>query len=67
MDKSAEKKGVQINCPLCKKPFPVRVQELSGKVRLSVRCPHCKRISEITLLDTQIAPGAHTEAARVTR
>ncbi|MBR4757519.1 MAG: hypothetical protein IK084_01785 [Bacteroidaceae bacterium] len=42
-------KGVQINCPLCKKSFPVRVQELSGTLRLSVRCPHCKRTSEVFL------------------
>lgn len=51
MDEKAEKKGVQINCPLCKKPFPVRVQNLDGRLRLSVRCPHCKRISEIVLQD----------------
>ena len=51
MDEKTERTGVQINCPLCKKPFPVRVQELTGRLRLSVRCPHCKRISEITLQD----------------
>ena len=51
MSEKAENKGVQINCPLCKKPFPVRVQELSGRLRLPVRCPHCKRISEIALQD----------------
>lgn len=53
MNERTENKGVQINCPLCKKPFPVRVQELSGRLRLSVRCPHCKRISEIALQDIQ--------------
>ena len=51
MDEKTDNRGVQINCPLCKKPFPVRVQELVGSLRLSVRCPHCKRISEITLRD----------------
>ena len=51
MDERPDNKGVQINCPLCKKPFPVRVQELSGRLRLSVRCPNCKRISEISLQD----------------
>lgn len=50
MDEQAQKiKGVQISCPLCKKSFPVRVQELSGRIRLSVRCPHCKRTSEVSL------------------
>lgn len=51
MDAKRENSGVQISCPLCKKPFPVRVQKLEGKLHLSVRCPHCKRISEITLQD----------------
>lgn len=51
MDAKSVVKGVQINCPLCKKPFPVRVQSLEGRLRLSVRCPHCKRISEIVLQD----------------
>lgn len=51
MDAKNETSGVQITCPLCKKPFPVRVQSLEGRVRISVRCPHCKRISEIALQD----------------
>lgn len=51
MDEKAENKGVQISCPLCGKKIPVRVQELSGKLRLSVRCPNCKRVSEIQLQD----------------
>lgn len=51
MDEKRAIKGVQITCPLCKKPLPVRVQELEGKVRVSVRCPNCKQISEIALQD----------------
>lgn len=51
MDDKGANKGVQIICPLCKKSFPIRVQELVGKIRFSVRCPHCKRISEIALQD----------------
>lgn len=43
--------GVQISCPLCGKPFPVRVQSLDGVLLLSVRCPHCKRVSEMRLRD----------------
>lgn len=46
-----EEKGTQVRCPLCGKTFPVRVKELRGTLRLSVRCPHCKRISEIALQD----------------
>lgn len=46
-----EKKAVQIHCPTCGKSFPVRVDELQGRLRLSVRCPHCKRIGTIELQD----------------
>lgn len=51
MDEKTESKGVQITCPRCKNQFPVRVQELSGKARISVRCPACKKVSEIILQD----------------
>lgn len=51
MDEKDTNKGVQITCPLCGKPFPVRVQSLKGRLHLSVRCPHCKRISEIRMSD----------------
>ena len=42
---------VQISCPLCKSSLPIRVKSLEGRLHLSFRCPHCKRISEITLQD----------------
>lgn len=45
------KKGVQVHCPLCGKTFPVRVDTLKGKLRLSVRCPQCKRVSSLELQD----------------
>lgn len=51
MDKGAVNSGVQVTCPYCKKTFPVRVQSLEGRLRLSVRCTHCKRISEIVMQD----------------
>lgn len=51
MEQKTEDKGVQIRCPLCGKQFPVRVKELDGRVSMSVRCPGCKRISEIVLQD----------------
>lgn len=51
MEQKADDKGVQIRCPLCGKQFPVRVKELDGRVSMSVRCPGCKRISEIVLQD----------------
>ena len=51
MEAKTDKNGVQITCPVCRKTFPVRVQRLEGRLSLSVRCPHCKRISEITLQD----------------
>ena len=51
MADKVEPKGVQIACPRCRKQFPVRVKELSGELRISVRCPNCKRVSEIILQD----------------
>ena len=50
MDKR-ENTPAQIVCPLCGKVFPVRVKRLAGELTLSVRCPHCKRISEIAMQD----------------
>lgn len=44
-------KGIQVRCPLCGKTFPVRVKELKGVLRLSVRCPQCKRVSSLELQD----------------
>ncbi|MBO4924512.1 MAG: hypothetical protein J5382_10380 [Bacteroidales bacterium] len=43
--------GVQVRCPLCGKTIPVRVDELRGNLRLSIRCPQCKRVSNIELQD----------------
>jgi len=51
MDEKAHISGVQVTCPYCKKSFPVRVQSLEGRLRLSVLCRHCKRTGEITLSD----------------
>jgi len=51
MDERVQNSGVQVSCPYCKKPFPVRVQHLEGRLRLSVRCPHCKRLGEIVMQD----------------
>ena len=53
MDNKERKNGVQLSCPLCGKQFPVRVQTLDGRISISVRCPHCKRVSEIHLQDIQ--------------
>lgn len=53
MDNARKPGGVQLSCPLCGKTFPVRVERLEGKVRLSVRCPNCKRVSVIELQDIQ--------------
>lgn len=51
METNEKRNGVQISCPLCGKQFPVRVQSLEGKISFSIRCPHCKRVSEIHLQD----------------
>jgi len=51
MNEREANNGVQVTCPYCKKPFPVRVLSLEGRLHLSVRCTHCKRIGEITMQD----------------
>lgn len=51
MDDKSANKGVQVSCPYCGKTLPVRVQELEGRLRLSVRCPHCKRVGEMSIQD----------------
>lgn len=43
-----------LHCPYCGKAFPLRIKRLEGKVELSVRCPHCKKISEISLKDINL-------------
>lgn len=47
----SREKATQITCPLCGKQLPVRVLRLEGELNLSVRCPSCKRVSEIKLQD----------------
>lgn len=44
-----EKKYTKIVCPRCGKAFPVRIISLNGTLRYSVRCPECKKVSEITI------------------
>lgn len=41
----------KIVCPQCGKPFPVRILKLEGKIRYSVKCKSCGRISEIEIED----------------
>ena len=57
-DMESNDNGVQVRCPLCGKMIPVRVKELRGMLRLSVRCPQCKRVSNIELQDIS-AESAH--------
>lgn len=40
-----------LHCPRCGKSFPVRIKRLEGELVISVRCPNCKHISEISLKD----------------
>ncbi len=43
-----------LHCPCCGKSFPVRIKRLEGELEISVRCPNCKRISEISLKDIKL-------------
>lgn len=40
-----------LHCPRCGKSFPMRIKRLEGELVISVRCPNCKHISEISLKD----------------
>lgn len=40
-----------LHCPCCGKSFPMRIKRLEGTLEISVRCPNCKRISEVSLKD----------------
>lgn len=44
-----EKSYTKVVCPCCGKAFSVRILELHGKLRMSLRCPDCKRISEVSV------------------
>ena len=50
MDEKTTKNYVQIRCPYCGHNLQIRVVE-ANKVKLSFRCPSCKRVGEIILQD----------------
>jgi phage FluMu protein Com len=49
-----------LHCPCCGKAFPVRIKTLDGQLLISVRCPNCKRISEISLKDINASAAERT-------
>lgn len=49
---STEKeKYTKIACPRCGKPLPVRIISLKGKLRYSLKCKNCGKVSEIEIED----------------
>ena len=51
MESEKKIEGMQLRCPVCNNTLPVRIVELEGKARISIRCPHCKRKSMLELQD----------------
>lgn len=50
-----DNKGDKIlHCPCCGKAFPFRIVRLEGAMEVSVRCPKCKNVSEISLKDINL-------------
>lgn len=41
----------KVVCPMCGKAFPVRILELNGTLRYSLRCKECGGESEIEIKD----------------
>jgi transcription elongation factor Elf1 len=39
----------KIICPCCGKPLPVRILSLEGKLRYSVKCKACGKVSEVAI------------------
>lgn len=39
----------KVVCPQCGKALAVRILELQGRLRYSVRCPECKKVSEVVI------------------
>ena len=45
----------RVCCPNCGKYMKVRILELEGTLRLSMRCPSCKQESTLELKDIKAA------------
>ncbi len=48
-EKDTQMRFTKIACPQCGKPFPVRIIQLNGRLRYSIRCKSCGKISEIEI------------------
>lgn len=44
-----KEKYTKIACPRCGKPLPIRIIELKGKLRYSIKCKACGKISEVEI------------------
>ena len=51
MNEKEHIKFTKIACPQCGRPFPVRILDLKGKIRFSVKCKSCGKVSEIAIGD----------------
>lgn len=51
-EKDNMQRFTKIACPQCGKPFPVRILHLEGKLRYSVKCKACGKISEVEIEET---------------
>lgn len=59
---SQEKKTyIEVRCPSCGKFVGIRILELSGTLRYSLRCKNCKQISTVELSDIKVLEATETK------
>ena len=46
---SEEKRFTKVVCPRCGKTIPLHFLEIRGSLGYSLRCPDCKRVSEVEI------------------
>lgn len=46
-------KYTKVVCPQCGKILPVRILDLNGRIKFSVKCRSCGKVSEIAIEDSK--------------
>jgi len=50
--KMNEKTYTKVACPRCGKVLPIRITRLVGDLTYTLRCPECKRVTEVMLCES---------------
>lgn len=46
---------IKVVCPQCGKTFPIRILAITGRLRYSIRCTDCKKMSEVEINSEETA------------